>query len=451
MDANFQNLDDATISIAVQGGDTVINDLNDTTTLIAVDGLIITADPSAQSISFDTSLAQDLSPQLGADLDVNGFSIVSVTDGDITLAPNGTGKVIISGDLQVDGTTTTINSTTLDVDDVNITLAKGAANAAAADGGGITIEGPAIPATITYTAADDAWNINKDLDIADLDIKDISGLQFNVATEQDHTLGRVYWDPVDGTLAVGLEYDEVVGKVGMNQFFHVKNQTGSAIAKGRLIMAVGTIGASGQILCAPAVTDGTVDERFILGITAMEIADGGDGYAITFGLLKGIDTQGPDSAADWSDGTVLWADPFTAGALTDTEPVAPALKLPVAYVVNAAANGSIYVRMTQGDRLRDLHDVTTTGANDGDVLIYDASTGIWSPGLGGVTYTISAENTSTGDAFIQLLGTDSSVDSVEISAGPGIEVERIDSSRIEIRQTFPTWDSLGSLTWDDLA
>lgn len=89
------------------------------------------------------------------------ITIADAANGNITLAPNGTGKVIISGDLQVDGTTTTINSTTLDVDDINITIAKGAANAAAANGGGITLEGPTTAATITYASADDSWNLNK--------------------------------------------------------------------------------------------------------------------------------------------------------------------------------------------------------------------------------------------------------------------------------------------------
>ncbi len=449
-DASLQNLDDATISIAVTGSATVVNDLNDTTTFTAVDGMAITAIGSSQEIQFDAAVIQDTTPQLGGDLDVNGHSIVSVSNGDITLAPNGTGRVIISGDLQVDGTTTTINSTTLDVDDINITLAKGSVSAAASNGGGITLEGPTTPATITYTSADDAWNLNKDLDIGDLDIKDISGLQFNTATEQDHTLGRVYWDPVDGTLAVGMEYDEVVGKVGMNLFYHVKNQTGSAIAKGTLLMAVGTIGASGQILCAPAVTDGTVDPRFMLGVTNMEIADGGDGYAVHFGLIKGIDTRGPDSASDWSAGTVLWADPNTAGALTDTEPPAPNLKLAVAYVINAAANGAMFVRATAGQKIRDLHDVDTTGAQTGDALIYNASTGVWEPGSAGETYDLSVESTSINEAFIALSGTDLTVDLVRIQAGTGIQVEATDSQTITISREVYTWDSLGALTWDDL-
>ena len=72
-----------------------------------------------------------------------------------------TGTVVILGDLQVDGTTTTINSTTLDVDDLNITVASGAANAAAANGAGLTVDGAS--ATLTYDSANDRWAMNKSL------------------------------------------------------------------------------------------------------------------------------------------------------------------------------------------------------------------------------------------------------------------------------------------------
>ena len=65
----------------------------------------------------------------------------------------------VSGNLQVNGTTTTVNSTTLDVADKNITIAKGAVNAAAADGGGITVDGA--NATLTYAATGDKFVFNK--------------------------------------------------------------------------------------------------------------------------------------------------------------------------------------------------------------------------------------------------------------------------------------------------
>ena len=44
-----------------------------------------------------TSLAQDTTPQLGGDLDVNGQSIVSASNGNISITPNGSGKVILDG------------------------------------------------------------------------------------------------------------------------------------------------------------------------------------------------------------------------------------------------------------------------------------------------------------------------------------------------------------------
>ena len=44
-----------------------------------------------------TDIVGDSSPQLGGDLDVNGNDLVSVSNGNISLLPNGTGKVVIDG------------------------------------------------------------------------------------------------------------------------------------------------------------------------------------------------------------------------------------------------------------------------------------------------------------------------------------------------------------------
>lgn len=46
------------------------------------------------------NIHEDLTPQLGANLDVNGKSIVSVSNGDIVFTPNGTGKVNLDGVVQ---------------------------------------------------------------------------------------------------------------------------------------------------------------------------------------------------------------------------------------------------------------------------------------------------------------------------------------------------------------
>tara|TARA_R100001510_G_scaffold37692_1_gene34023 strand:+ start:2806 stop:4737 length:1932 start_codon:yes stop_codon:yes gene_type:complete len=52
-----------------------------------------------------TSLAVDSTPQLGGNLDVNGNSIVSASNGDITIAPNGSGEINLNGTVNTDNLT----------------------------------------------------------------------------------------------------------------------------------------------------------------------------------------------------------------------------------------------------------------------------------------------------------------------------------------------------------
>ena len=57
----------------------------------------ITVDNLISSAGGLTSVAADTTPQLGGDLDVNSNDIVSVSNGNINLLPNGSGKVILDG------------------------------------------------------------------------------------------------------------------------------------------------------------------------------------------------------------------------------------------------------------------------------------------------------------------------------------------------------------------
>lgn len=59
------------------------------------------------------NVVEDTTPQLGGSLDVNGQSIVSVTNGNITITPNGTGSIILDGQRwpQADGSANQILKT----------------------------------------------------------------------------------------------------------------------------------------------------------------------------------------------------------------------------------------------------------------------------------------------------------------------------------------------------
>jgi hypothetical protein len=84
-----------------------------------------------------------------------------------------TGTLVIAGNLQVDGTTTTVNSTTMEVDDLNITVASGAVNAAAANGAGITVDGA--NATMTYNSTGDNWEFNKPINLGTWTVTESGG------------------------------------------------------------------------------------------------------------------------------------------------------------------------------------------------------------------------------------------------------------------------------------
>ena len=72
-----------------------------------------------------------------------------------------TGKVVILGDLQVDGDTTTINSTTLSVNDKNIILADSSTDSSATHGAGITVFYSG--ASILYDHINATWDLNRPL------------------------------------------------------------------------------------------------------------------------------------------------------------------------------------------------------------------------------------------------------------------------------------------------
>ena len=56
-----------------------------------------------------TDIIQDTTPQLGGNLDVNGFDIISTSNGNIDLSPNGTGIVNVNSNLNVSGSLTASN------------------------------------------------------------------------------------------------------------------------------------------------------------------------------------------------------------------------------------------------------------------------------------------------------------------------------------------------------
>ena len=125
-----------------------------------VDGAASQATTAAQSVGTGDSPTFVNTTLTGALKGPASFTIDPATVGD------NTGTLVVAGNLQVDGTTTTVNSTTLTIDDKNIEL--GTVNSPSdttADGGGITLKG-ATDKTILWDNANDNWTSSEHLNIA---------------------------------------------------------------------------------------------------------------------------------------------------------------------------------------------------------------------------------------------------------------------------------------------
>jgi hypothetical protein len=92
-------------------------------------------------------------------------------------------SLVLSGDLTVNGTTTTINSTEITIDDKNLTLgAIASPTDAGADGGGLTLKG-ATDKTFNWVDATDSWTSSEHLDLASGKVLKINGTEVLSATE----------------------------------------------------------------------------------------------------------------------------------------------------------------------------------------------------------------------------------------------------------------------------
>ena len=88
------------------------------------------------------------------------------TGGSSRMSISSAGLVNIPGDLTVGGTTTTINTTNLDVEDKNITLGKvSTPSDTTADGGGLTLKG-ASDKTFNWVNATDSWTSSEHLSVS---------------------------------------------------------------------------------------------------------------------------------------------------------------------------------------------------------------------------------------------------------------------------------------------
>jgi hypothetical protein len=197
----------------------------------------------------------------------------------------------------------------------------------------------------------------------------------------------IIWDSTESAPSVGFNAN-VVGKLGVDSHVQVYNQTGSTIAKRKVVRQSGSSGT--RLKVDLALADGDPNSATTIGITAESISNNSSGFIITAGLLTGVNTSA------FTEGDVLWLSSTSAGDIVNTRPTQPAHGVRIGYCIKSSAGaGIIYVDILNGFELEELHDVLITSPADNSFLVYESSSSLWkdegpsdaktSIGLGNVT------------------------------------------------------------------
>ena len=190
VDANFTNLN--ADKVAASGGSLTGGAIDDTTigattrssgkfTTLDANGNVILGDAAGDTVTVNGTVTPASASAIGllvsgtssgAMLKVtqagtgDAFVVEDVASDTTPFKIDQSGNVTIGGNLTVQGTTTTISSTTLDVTDLNITVAKGSGSSAAADGAGLTVDIGGSNPTLVYTHSGTKFTSSLDFDLA---------------------------------------------------------------------------------------------------------------------------------------------------------------------------------------------------------------------------------------------------------------------------------------------
>ncbi len=222
----------------------------------------------------------------------------------------------------------------------------------------------ALTAKVPYTGA-----------VQDVNLGEFGLLTGNIEFDQSPTntptaAGSMYYIDADGTLGLVLKGGNVISRVGETQHVRVYNNTGSPIAKGKVVAIAGSQGQRPTIILADADSESLSKDT--IGFTAESIANGAEGFVMIAGMLTNVSTSG------MTDGATVYLS-TTAGEYTTTQPADPAHLVILGFIVNGGSGGagSIYVKVDNGYEIQELHNVSINGLADEDLLSYESSSQLW--------------------------------------------------------------------------
>lgn len=280
---------------------------------------LLTFDGSEFAVDGDLAAAN---ATLSADLSaVSGTFSGDVGMGDLT-AVNGdfSGNLVVAGDFTVNGTTTTVNSTVVAIDDKSFVLAAGVAADSTANGAGIYVgadAGAGKLAAIAWSETDSKWSASEQLyaPILESAVESALYLKSNAAGEIISGSAADLVEGIEGQLleGVGMHLDKTVaGQVtfSIGQAVETTSQvsfagvtaylTGSGLTSGKLLKNTNGL-----------VVDASIDDFVNVG-TGMTESLSGDVLTLSIG-------QSVDTSADVQFAKVFLDGNGASDAFIDTD------------------------------------------------------------------------------------------------------------------------------------
>lgn len=172
------------------GGNITSNGTVSSSTAIQTNGNIRAVNPAFGSIS-GVTLTASVGSTLGATL------VTSLSS---------SGNVIVGGDLTVQGTTTTVNSTTVEIADKNIIIASGSTTSLLANGSGLTLGSTGYQFNFQSSSAgttSDFWQVINGANLTDFKAKTVFATVNGDVIQQATNLGDA-----NGTMSLGINYSQ---------------------------------------------------------------------------------------------------------------------------------------------------------------------------------------------------------------------------------------------------
>jgi hypothetical protein len=226
------------------------------------------------------------------------------------------------------------------------------------------------------------------LELNFLDAEEVQDISASLLAHTDHSNVSVTYNDIANKLILSVSNAPSASYTST-----VKQQVkaGEGMIIGTPVYATSADGTN--IIVSKAGYAGETTSSKTLGLLAQNSNLNDIGFVITDGLLAGLNTSGA------TVGDPAWLGPL--GTLIyglANKPKAPKHLVFVGIVTKVNANnGEIFVKVQNGFELEELHNVNITAPSTGEVLIYNATTGLW-------TNTNTMASKSYVDSAVSSLG-----------------------------------------------